>query len=99
MTRAQEIRQRRLGVALAAARRWAATQPARSSALTEVAKKGPLGADSPARAQLFQRREALRATVQALEGRRRIGLGQERIIGNTFDLRDLPSGEPAERAG
>ena len=92
MTRAQEIRKRRIDLAREAASRWASTAPARSAVQTDIARKGSLGAETPARAQLFQKRETLRTTVQALEGRRRIGLGQERIIGATFDLRNLPSG-------
>jgi endonuclease G len=97
--REDQIRQRQVGLAYEAASRWEKTLPARVSVRMEVAKKGPLLAESPDRARSFQRRESLRAVAQAVGERPRSGLGLERIVGATFDLKDLPSNEAAGRAG
>ncbi len=99
MNRAEQIRQRQVGLAYEAASRWDNTQAARAAVRVEVATKGPLLAEAPERARSFQRRESLRAAAQADGERPRIGLGLERIVGATFDLKDLPSNDAAERAG
>lgn len=98
MDRLRQTRERRLHYAMEAARRWKETQPGRSNAQEQLAKKGPLGAELPRRAENFRRREAMRAVVLAAEARPRLP-GLERMIGATFDIRDTPSGDAAQRAG
>src|SRR5690349_8644491 len=99
MTRTGAVKSRQLQLAREAGRRWDATMAARGQVQTEIARKGPLLAETPARAQRFQQRESMRATIQTVEARRGLLPGQERVIGLTFDLHDLPSNQDAERAG
>jgi hypothetical protein len=99
MDRLKEVQTRRVEVAMEAELRWQSTKMAPGTAQADIAKEGPLRAESPARAQQFQLRESMGTTVQTIQGRRRNVPGQERTIGATLDTRDLPSDQNAEIAG
>jgi endonuclease G, mitochondrial len=99
MSRIKEVRERRLQIAQEAAKRWHATADERAKRRVQAARLGPAAAETPERARRFVQRESLRAALQAREGFRLPRAGVERIIGNTFDLRDYPSSEQAAKAG
>ncbi|MEK6279185.1 MAG: trypsin-like peptidase domain-containing protein [Acidobacteriota bacterium] len=88
-----EIADRKVEVMKRAAGRWKANAPEVSQTALLLAQGGPQAATNPERTASFIAREALKRTM------RFHGVGNERMIGPTLDLDDVPPNEIAKKAG